>query len=80
MIHSTEERERARDEDSLEKIRGKKNGEQRSQVLLLRTQGRRRESYRMIQLNEIRQADHGNQGGEAARDEDSENYKINRKR
>jgi len=71
---------RATDGDSLKMMRGKKNGEQRSPVLLLRTQDRRRESYRMIQLHEIRQADHGNQGGEAARDEDSENDKIDRKR
>jgi len=34
----------------------------------------------MIQLTEIQQADHGNQGGEAVRDVDSENDKINRKR
>ncbi len=64
----------------MQKIRGKKNGEKCSQVLLLQTQGRQQESYRMIQLNEIQQADHGNQGGEAVRDEDSENDKINRKR
>ena len=64
----------------MEKMRGKKNGEKCSQVLLLWTQGQQEESYRMIQLHEIRQADHGNQGGEAARDEDSENDKIDRKR
>ncbi len=64
----------------MEKMRGKKNGEKRSQVLLLWTQGQQEESYRMIQLTEIQQADHGNQGGEAVRDVDSENDKINRKR